>query len=70
MKSIAPLWKPAVLAAATAVSLAFGAAQAFAAPKPADDGKSAAACPTYACPECGPLGGRWVPSAGRCYCCG
>jgi len=69
MKRIAPLWKPVALAAATVVSLGFGAAQAFAAPEPLEE-KTAAACPTYACPECGPLGGRWVPSAGRCYCCG
>lgn len=63
------LWKTATLAAATALSLGFGAVQAFATPGAAPTG-TAAACSTWACPECGSLGGQWVPSAGKCYCCG
>lgn len=66
MKRIVSAWKQGLFAAAIVVSLGFGAAQAFAAPsQPAE-----AACSTRSCPECGALGGVWVPKDGRCYCCG
>lgn len=60
--------RTAVLSLAVAGSLAFGAAQAYATVAPAQD--AAAACSTWACPECGSLGGVWVPMDGVCYCCG
>jgi len=69
MKRIAPLWKSAVFAMVTTVSLGFGAAQAFAAPRaPAENER---ACTNSYCSKvCGTLGGNWVPAAGKCYCCG
>lgn len=67
MKRVALTWKPLLLAAAFAATMGFGAVQAFASP-PAT--KDANACSTWACPECGSLGGVWVPKDGRCYCCG
>ena len=68
MKRIAMPWKSAALAAATVTALGFGAAQAFAAPAPKEE--KAAACSTWACPECGSFGGDWIPAKGKCYCCG
>jgi len=68
MKRIASTWKSIVFTAAFVASLAFGAVQAFAAPSaPAGEER---ACSQRACPECGALGGQWVPKDGRCYCCG
>ena len=66
MKRLASTWKTAVLAALFAGSLGFGAVQAFAAPAAPEE----RACSQWACPECGSLGGVWVPKDGRCYCCG
>ncbi|HYH78955.1 MAG TPA: hypothetical protein VEX86_04140 [Longimicrobium sp.] len=68
MKRLASTWKSVLFAAAFVGSLGFGAVQAFAAP-PAPAGE-ARACSQWACPECGSLGGVWVPRDGRCYCCG
>lgn len=69
MKRIAPIWKSAAFAVATVAALGFGAAQAFAAPQPSAE--NARACTnTYCYRICGTLGGNWVPSAGKCYCCG
>jgi hypothetical protein len=69
MKRIVTRWKAALLGAATVASLGFGTAQAFAAPRaPAEN--EAACTNTYCRKICGELGGNWVPSAGRCYCCG
>ena len=67
MKRIAQGWKTVLFAAAFVASLGFGAVQAFAAPAAVPEAR---ACSTWSCPECGPLGGQWVPKDGRCYCCG
>lgn len=69
MTRIAPIWKTALFAAATVASLGFGAAQALATPRAAG-AAAPAACSRWACPECGSLGGQWVPMDGKCYCCG
>lgn len=69
MKRIVSRWKAALLGAAVLASLGFGTAQAFAAPQ-APAGSEAACTNTYCRKICGELGGNWVPSAGRCYCCG
>jgi len=68
MKRIASTWKSLLFAAAFVATMGFGAVQAFAAP-PAAAGE-ARACSTWPCPQCGSLGGVWVPKDGRCYCCG
>jgi hypothetical protein len=61
--------KAALFGAAIVASLGFGAVQAFAAPQaPAEN--ELACTNTYCRKVCGDLGGNWVPSAGRCYCCG
>lgn len=69
MKRIASRCRATLFGAAVVASLGFGTAQALAAPQaPAE---SAAACTnTYCRKICGDLGGNWVPSAGKCYCCG
>jgi hypothetical protein len=69
MKRIASIWKAAIFGAAIVSSLGFGAAQALAAP-PAPAENERACTNTYCRRICGELGGNWVPSAGRCYCCG
>lgn len=69
MMRIATRWKAVLLGAATVGSLGFGTAQAFAAPQ-APAAAEAACTNTYCRKICGELGGNWVPSAGRCYCCG
>ncbi len=69
MKRITSTWKSAVLAAATLAALGFGAAQAFAAPAP-KAAPAERACSTWSCPECGSLGGQWIPMYGKCLCCG
>jgi hypothetical protein len=68
MKRFASTWKSLVFAAAFVGSLGFGAVQAFAAP--ASPANEARACSQRQCPECGTLGGTWVPMYGRCLCCG
>lgn len=68
MKQITSAWKSVFFAVAFVASMGFGAAQLFAAPPAAAD--EARACSQRACPECGSLGGVWVPKDGRCYCCG
>ncbi len=69
MKRIASIWKSAVFAVAITTALGFGTAQAVAAPRvPAE--KELACTNSYCSKVCGTLGGNWVPSAGRCYCCG
>ena len=69
MKRIASIWRSFAFAAAIAVSLGFGTAQAFAAPQaPAEN--QAACTNTYCRKICGDLGGNWVPQYGRCLCCG
>ncbi len=68
MSRLASAWKSVLFAVAVVASLGFGAAQAFASPAgPAGEER---ACSTRSCPECGSLGGQWVPKDGRCYCCG
>lgn len=68
MKQIASAWKSVFFAVAFVASMGFGAAQLFAAPPvPANEAR---ACSQRSCPECGSLGGVWVPKDGRCYCCG
>jgi len=68
MKRFASNWKSLLFSAAFVGSLGFGAVQAFA--SPAAPAGEARACSQRSCPECGSLGGVWVPKDGRCYCCG
>ena len=68
MKRLGSIGKSILFAVAIAASLGFGAVQAFASSAPPADAERA--CSQRSCPECGSLGGVWVPKDGRCYCCG